>query len=136
MYVRMYVSMQYVCTYNLHRCHVTICTHVLPMCHRKFVLIFQDNKQFKIQGMILLYIPFTNNKTSHLNQYNYVYVYVLRMTVYVLQWNLCNTMGPTRSVLMIKVSWFSRSAYVLKNYFGTSTKHVDYAGVLISKCPY
>ena len=29
----------------------------------------------------------------------------------------------------------SRSAYVLKSYFGTSTKCVDYAGVLSFKCP-
>ena len=37
--------------------------------------------------------------------------------------NVCNmdTLGPTKSVLIIKV---------LKGYFGTSTKCVDYAGVL------
>ena len=39
------------------------------------------------------------------------------------------------SILIIKVSRFSRSAYVLKGYFGTTTKCVDHAGVLIFKYP-
>ena len=50
--------------------------------------------------------------------------------------NIMDTLGPTKSVLIIEVSWFSRSVYVLKDYFGTLTKCVDYAGVLIFKCPH
>ena len=47
--------------------------------------------------------------------------------------NIMDTLGPTKSVLIIEVS---RSVYVLKGYFGTLTKCVDYTGVLIFKCPH
>ena len=47
-----------------------------------------------------------------------------------------DTLGPTNSVLIIKVSLVSRSACVLKDYCGTLTECVDYAGVLIFKCPH
>ena len=37
-----------------------------------------------------------------------------------IQWNLCimDTLGPTKSVLIIKVSWFSRSVYMIKHHLG------------------
>ena len=37
-----------------------------------------------------------------------------------IQWSLCiqDTLGPTNSVLIIKVSWFSRSVYIIKNHLG------------------
>ena len=54
------------------------------------------------------------------------------------QWNLCimDTLGPTKSVLIIKVSCmiFQVSLYD-KASFGTTTNSVDYAGVLIFKFP-
>ena len=52
--------------------------------------------------------------------------------MYYIQWNqLCimDTLGPLISVLIIKGVLFSRSD---KASFGTITKCVDYAGVLIS----
>lgn len=47
---------------------------------------------------------------------------------------IMNTLEPTKSALMIKVS---QSAYLLstKGYFGTFTKCMDYASVCIFKCP-
>ena len=41
-----------------------------------------------------------------------------------------DTLRPTKYALIVKVSG---SAYVLKGYFGTSTKCVDYTGMLIFK---
>ena len=52
--------------------------------------------------------------------------------MYYIQWNqLCimDTLGPLISVQIIKGVLFSRSD---KASFGTITKYVDYAGVLIS----
>ena len=51
-------------------------------------------------------------------------------TVHMVQWNLCitNTLGPTKSVLIIKVSCFSRSVSLYdKAPFGTITKCVAMA---------
>ena len=54
-----------------------------------------------------------------------------------IQWNLCNmdTLGQTKSILIIMVLQFSRSAYILEHYFGMLAESVDYAGVLVFKCP-
>ena len=39
---------------------------------------------------------------------------------YCIQWNLCimDTLGPIISVLIIKVSWFSRSVYMIRHHLG------------------
>ena len=56
----------------------------------------------------------------------------------VIQWNLYNmdALGPTISVQIIKAKLPGQPTYVLKDYFGTLTECVDYAGVLIFKCPH
>ena len=77
---------------------------------------------------------------SFLHDLNFLMLTLIVISnVNTIQWNLCimDTLGPTKSVQIIfyqGVLIFQVSLYD-KAPFGTITKCVDYAGVLIFKCP-
>ena len=69
-----------------------------------------------------------------MHAYNYTYI-PIHTFVYI-QWNLCimGTLGPTKSVQIIKVPW---SFYIIKCFLEPQLhKCVDYAGIIIFKCPH